>query len=131
MIELLWNPNRDEVFAGYNLMLSCIIFVDSNVVDQVTVAATWFKDGIEYNFNWNSRISVTPVTQTSDGVYVTTLTFTPLNSGDSGSYQCSALLTGFTGTSLANATNSTTLTVKGKEYSHMLLMDHILYILLR
>ena len=120
MIELLWNPNSDEVFAGYNLMLSCIIFVNSNVVDQVIVAATWFKDGIEYNINWDSRISVTPVTQTSDGVYVTTLTFTPLNSGDSGSYRCAALLTGFTGTSLANATNSTTLTVKGKEYSHTL-----------
>ena len=77
------------------------------------IAAAWLKDGIEYNINWDSRISVTTVTQSSDGVYVTTLTFTPVNSGDSGNYQCTASLTGFTGTSLANATNSTTVVVEG------------------
>lgn len=98
-------------------MLSCIIFVNSDVVDRVIVAAKWFKDGIEYNVNWDSRISVTPITQTSDGVYVTTLTFAPLNSGDSGNYQCTALLTGFTGTNLANTTNFTTLAVRGKVYT--------------
>jgi hypothetical protein len=112
IVELTWSPNTNQVFAGYNLMFSCFILVNSDVIDRVIVATMWYKDGIEYNVNWDSRISVTPATQTSDGVYVTTLTFTPLNSGDSGNYQCTAILTGFTGTSLANATNSTTLAVE-------------------
>ena len=84
----------------------------NNISDQVTVAATWFKDGIEFN-SWDSHISVSPIVQSEDGVYITTLHFMPLGSEDSGNYHCTATVTGPTGYSLANATNSTILQVEG------------------
>ena len=89
----------------------CFVIIN-NISDQVTVAATWFKGGIEY-INWDSRISVTPITLSGDGVYMTTLHFMPLSFEDSGYYQCTATVTGPTGYSLANATNTTTLEVEG------------------
>ena len=93
------------------MILSCFIIVD-NITDEVTVAATWFKDGIEYN-NWDSRISVTPIRLSGDGVYTTSLHFFPLSSEDSANYHCTATVTGPTGYSIANATNSTTIVVEG------------------
>lgn len=106
-------PNTDQQYSGYDLTLSCHVLVSSVVVDRVRVATTWFKDGRPYNGNWDSHISVTPVTLTSEGVYVTTLNFSPLNIDDSGSYQCIAVLSGFTGAILANTSDSTFLLVKG------------------
>ena len=85
----------------------------NNISDQVTVAATWFKDGIEFNINWDSSISVTPIAPSGDGVFMTTLHFMPLSFKDSGYYQCTATVTGPTGYSLANATHSTSLQVEG------------------
>ena len=90
----------------------CFVILN-NISDQVTVAATWFKDGIESSMNWDSRISVTPITMSGDGVYMTTLHFMPLSSEDSGYYQCTATVTGPTGYSVANATNTTALDVEG------------------
>lgn len=107
------DSNTSQLFAGYDLVLSCSISINLNLTDRVIPAASWFKDGIEYSFNWDSHISVSPITLSADGVYITTLSFMPLNLGDSGHYQCVSTLTGFTGTTLANATDSTTLTVEG------------------
>ena len=90
----------------------CFVTVN-NISDQVTVATTWFKDGIEFNINWDSRISVIPVALSGDGVFTTTLHFMPLRIEDSGYYQCTATVTAPTGYSLANVTNSTTLKVEG------------------
>ena len=92
----------------------CVIAVN-NISDRVTVAATWFKDGIEFNINWDSRISdsVIPVPLSGDGVFISTLRFMPLRFEDSGYFQCTATVTGPTGYSLANATNSTILQVEG------------------
>ena len=90
----------------------CFVILN-NISDQVTVAATWFKDGIESSMNWDSHISVTPITMSGDGVYMTTLHFMPLSSEDSGYYQCTATVTGPTGYSVANATNTTALDVEG------------------
>ena len=85
----------------------------NNISDRVTVDTTWFKDGIEFNIHWDSRISVTPIALSGDGVYMTTLRFLPLRFEDSGYYQCTATVTGPTGYSLASATNSTILQVEG------------------
>ena len=90
----------------------CTVVVN-NISDQVTVAATWFKDGIEFNINWDSRISVTPAVMSGDWVFMSTLRFIPLSFEDSGYYQCTATVTGPTGYNLANATNSTILQVEG------------------
>ena len=90
----------------------CFVTVN-NISDQVTVAATWFKDGIECNINWDSRISVTPAVMSGDRIYMTSLHLMPLSSEDSGKYQCTATVTGPTGYSLANATNTTTVEVEG------------------
>ena len=107
-------PKSDQYFAGYDLILSCFIIVNrSDIFDQVTVAATWFKDEIESSMNWDSRISVTPIVLSGGGVYMTTLRFMPLSSEDSANYQCTATVTGPTGYSVANATNTTTLNVEG------------------
>ena len=84
-----------------------------DIVNQVTVSAVWLKDGVEYNANWDSHITVSPLSKDSDGVYITALRFAPLSTGDAGEYQCTAALTGFTGNRLANATNSTTLVIEG------------------
>ena len=89
----------------------CFVTVN-NISDQVTIAATWFKDGTEFN-SWDSRISLLPIALSGDGAYMTTLHFVPLRSEDSGNYQCTATVTGPTGYSLANATNTTTLQVEG------------------
>ena len=109
---LVQTPNGDQPFAGYGLTLMCFVMVN-NISDKVTVAATWFKDGIEFNINWDSRISVTPVEMSGDRIYMTSLHLMPLSSEDSGNYQCTATVTGPSGYSLANATNTTTLEVEG------------------
>ena len=109
---LVQNPNGDHTFAGHDLTLMCFV-ITNNISDRVTVAATWFKDGIEFNIHWDSRISVTPIAPSGDGVYMTTLSFMPLSFEDSGNYQCIASVTGPTGYSLANATNSTILQIEG------------------
>ena len=110
------SPKTDFHFVGYDLTLSCFISVDSDIVNRVSVAATWFKDGIAYNANWDSRLSVTPVIPTAGGVYTTNLTFAPLNSGDSGRYQCTASLSGLSGTSFANASYITSVIVEGQQF---------------
>ena len=107
------SPSTGQHFAGYDLTLSCFVLLTTGIVDQVIVATTWFKDGRKYNENWDSRISVTPVTLMSEGIYSTTLKFSPLNIRDSGSYQCTATLTGFTGATLANASESAYILVQG------------------
>ena len=86
---------------------------NTDIFDQVTVTATWFKDGIECNIIWDSRISVTPVALSGDGIYMSSLHFMPLSLEDSGYYECTATVTGVTGYNLANATNSTILQVEG------------------
>lgn len=108
-------PSDNHYFAGYNLTLSCFIDISnySHIFDQVIVVATWFKDGVECNINWESRISVRPVALSGNGIYITTLSFKPLISGDSANYQCTANLIGSAGTSVANNTVSTTLVVEG------------------
>lgn len=109
------NPNTDQLFSGDNLTLSCFITVNDNstIFDRALIAARWLKNGIECSIELDQHISVSPMELSSDGIFITTLTFMPLKSGDSGDYQCMASLTGFTGTNFANATNSTTLVVKG------------------
>ena len=112
-IRVQQHPNSSQLFAGYDLDLSCSISVNTDIADRVLITAAWFKDGIEYNINWDSRISVSPVTLSANGVYTTTLSFMPMNFRDSGNYQCTATLTGYTGTTLSNATDSTTVRVEG------------------
>lgn len=111
------NSSTDQLFAGYDLTLTCFIDISnySHIFDKVTVAVTWFKDGVECNMNWDSRISVTPValSTSGNGIYVTILNFMPLILGDSGNYQCTANLIGSAGTSVANNTDYTTLIVEG------------------
>ena len=113
-VQIQPTPNSNQPFAGYDITLSCFIIVNSSdIFDQVTVAATWFKDGIECGINLDSRLSLTPVALNGDGIYLTNLHLTSLNSKDSGNYQCKAVVTGPSGYSLANATNSTYLEVEG------------------
>ena len=114
VVELQQSPaNTSQQFSGYGLTLTCSVSVSSDVADRVLVSTTWSKDEREYSNNWDSRISVVPVTLTGDGVYVTNLNFSPLEARDSGMYQCSAVLTSFTGVILTNATIATSLTVEG------------------
>lgn len=115
------NSSTDQLFAGYDLTLTCFVDISnySHIFDKVTVSATWFKDGVECNMNWDSRISVTPVALSTNGIYVTTLTFMPLILGDSGNYQCTANLVGSAGTSVANNTDYTALIVEGI-YKHFM-----------
>jgi hypothetical protein len=105
-------PNTTQYFAGYDFTLSCLVSVSPEVVGRVSVIATWSKDDREYSNNWDSRISVSPAALTSEGVYATSLSFSPLDSRDSGTYQCMAVLTSYTGVHLANATVTTSLTVE-------------------
>ena len=86
-----------------------------HISDQVWVAATWSKDGIEYTSNsWDSRISTTPIVRMSNMLYSTSLNFLPLEERDSGNYECTAVLTSFAGVPLANGTNNTSLVVRGE-----------------
>ena len=105
-------------YSGYDLSLSCSVSVSTDVTDRVIVTTTWSKDDREYNSNcWDTHITVVPVSLTSEGVYVTSLYFSPLDTSDTGVYQCTAVLTSFTGITVANATVNTSLTVEGKPHS--------------
>ena len=75
--------------------------------------ATWWKDGVQFTPNWDSRISVSPLSQSGNFSYVTTLTVISLNTGDSGTYSCRATLNGAQGNAIANATVYKSITIEG------------------
>ena len=112
VVEVSYTPNTERHYTGYDVTLTCYILINAEVVNRVGVAVTWTKDGITYRDNWDSRISVTPVILASSNTYTTTLQFTQLTSGDSGSYKCVATLTGYSGNSLANASDTVSLDVE-------------------
>ena len=77
------------------------------------VEAAWWKDGVQFAANWDSRISVSQLSQSENSSYVTTLTVTSLNTGDSGTYSCRATLSGVQGNAIANATGYKSITIEG------------------
>lgn len=109
-----FTPKAERRYAGYDLTLSCSIAINATVTNRVGISVTWVKDGVSYQDNWDSRISVTPVTLTNSTTYTTTLQFAPLSSADSGSYTCIAVLTAYTGASLVNATDTVPLAVESE-----------------
>ena len=102
-------PNTQHL-SGYDLTLFCLVNVSPDIEDGILVVISWSKDGIEFTRNrWDTRITSTPTAVTSDGLnYNTSLSFSPLEPSDSGTYQCTAVLTNhFTGTPLANTSART------------------------
>ena len=115
IIVLEQDTLNSQHFADYDLTLTCSISVSSPVVDQVNMITTWSKDGIQYASNsWVTHIFVTQAVQINNGHYATSLKFSPLGMTDSGTYECTAILTSFTGTFLTNSTVNISVMVKGE-----------------
>ena len=99
--------SSNHQFVGNNLNLTCLVSVST---DQANVIITWYKDDIEYrSSHWDTRISITLVTNKTDNVFARSLIFSPLELRDSGTYHCTVLLiNSLTGSLMGNSTTSST-----------------------
>ena len=86
-------PNRTGVFyAGTPLTLTCSIQLNPAVDTTVMVNTTWSGLGSQAVSN-GSRVSVSNLLQRSAILYETTIHFIPLNTTDTGNYECEATVT--------------------------------------
>ena len=99
--------SSNNQFVGNNFNLTCLVSVST---DQANIIITWCKDDIEYrSSHWDTRISITPVTNKTDNVFASILIFSPLELRDSGIYHCTVLLiNSLTGSLMGNSTTSST-----------------------
>ena len=77
-------PNT--IYAGTVLQLNCMILLSDLINAPITVSSNWTKDGNAI-ISTNSRIFYNQ-TNVSLQTYSSNLFFIPLNSSDSGVYQC-------------------------------------------
>ena len=75
--------NNENPHVGDDIILTCIIELDSAVDTDVMVTTFW--SGPE-----GAPTGTTPIDQDSDGTYESTLTLTSLKTIDSGNYTCTA-----------------------------------------
>ena len=84
-ITLMANPSGSMLYVGTKTSILCVFTIPSVVDTPVMVNATWIgPQGAVYNGNRTTVINSQP----SAMVYNTTLQISPLNSGDTGTYQC-------------------------------------------
>ena len=81
MITTSGSPTVGEMYT-----LECSV---TGSTDQPTI--TWLDDGDEITFSANRMVSATTV-NSGDGIYSSTLTFTPLMATDAGMFMCRATL---------------------------------------
>ena len=82
---------------------------------------TWYKNDMEYRESWDTRISASPVTNSSEGLYTTSLKYSSLELRDSGTYKCTVeLINSLTGSLISGSTDTCTtyLKVKGQSESY-------------
>ena len=80
------------IYAGSVLTLTCHILlsdIPTSLLGVVSVSATWFEaqDGTLSNGN---RITVNPAAPVTNIVYLSTLVFNTVRTGDMGTYTCQA-----------------------------------------
>ena len=82
--------NRSGVlYAGTPLTLTCSIQLNPAVNTTVMVTRTWSGPGSQAVSN-SGHVTVSNVFKRSDNLYETTIEFGPLNTTDSGNYECEA-----------------------------------------
>ena len=97
------------LYAGTSLTLTCTVTVDPNVDNGERVMTKWsgLQDIPE------ERYSVTG-TSGSGSTYTDSLTISPLDDQDNGTYNCSVFVTGGSNMQQATASDNLTITVMGK-----------------
>lgn len=75
--------------VGASLELTCSIFVDPAIADNVTVSVTWFQ-GTTPLFNRTDRVSISSSDPDSQSPFTSILTVYPLNTTDSDNFTCIA-----------------------------------------
>ena len=92
-------------FQGLKLTFTCSIVLDVAVDTSVIVQGTWNRNGTELSGIDDGRITVS-YTPLAMSPYQTTVTFSPLNISDAGTYECSTTVTP-QDTTLVTGTTST------------------------
>ena len=77
------------VEAGASLELTCSVFVDPAIADNVTVSVTWYQ-GTTPLFNTTDRVSVSSADPDSQSPFTSSLTVYPINITDSDNFTCRA-----------------------------------------
>ena len=80
------------LYAGTPLTLTCSIQLNPAVDTTVMVTRMWRGPGSQVVSN-SSRVTVSNLVERSDNLYETTIEFIPLNTTDSGTYECEATVT--------------------------------------
>ena len=93
LMTISGSPRNTSFFQGLNLVFTCSIILDVAVDTSVTVQGTWNRNGTDLLNQLNEgRITISnPPLMTPS--YQTTVSFSPLNVSDAGTYECNATVT--------------------------------------
>lgn len=75
--------------VGASLELTCSVFVDQTIADNVTVSVDWFQ-GTTPLFNGTDRVSITSPDPDLQSPFTSILTVYPVNTTDSDDFTCIA-----------------------------------------
>ena len=108
-------PQRSMLYLGTMTSIVCVFAIQLVVDTPVTMNTIWIgPQGTVYNGN---RTTVTSYSQPSAMVYNTTLQISPLNSNDTGTYQCVGNISSNISyiAPFINASTNTSLAVQGED----------------
>ena len=88
-VTITSTPITTSYYAGTPLNLSCTVQLLPQVDTPVNVTAVWYRGGPS-NITVDNYTTISPLSITSSSSHVTTLTFNPLGTADSGWYYCNA-----------------------------------------
>ena len=104
-------PRNMSFFRGLNLAFTCDIILDVVVDTSVTVQGTWNRNGTDLlNQLDEGRITISNPLLTMPP-YQTTVSFSPLNVSDAGTYECNATVTPQDTTFVTGTTSSISRTI--------------------
>ena len=103
MMTISGSPRNTSFFQGLNLVFTCNIILEEAVDTSVTVQGTWNRNESELVNEGRITISNPPLIMHP---YLITVSFSPLNVSDAGTYECNATVTPQDTTFVTGSTSS-------------------------
>ena len=108
MMTISGSPRNISFFQGLNLVFTCNIILNEAVDTSVTVQGTWNRNESELVNEERITISNPPLMMR---LYWITVSFSPLNVRDAGTYECNATVTPQDTTFVTGTTSSISRTI--------------------